>query len=114
MFDAGVDSLLDAFLASLRRLVAEADGDGLDRPSALPAAGGQLVEAAGKLPFGGWREECGGVEAAAIVVEADRHRRVNSGRHFGSWVDGNGVARRSRGTPPDEWGRLMAEVDRRC
>src|SRR5437764_11906594 len=34
MFDAGVDSLLDAFVPSLRRLVGEADVDGLDAPSA--------------------------------------------------------------------------------
>src|SRR5438067_6236949 len=34
MFDAGVDSLLDAFLPALRRLVAEVDVDVLDAPSA--------------------------------------------------------------------------------
>src|SRR5947208_16899973 len=34
MFDAGVDSLLDGFLPSLRRMVGEVEVDGLDAPSA--------------------------------------------------------------------------------
>jgi hypothetical protein len=54
------------------------------------------------------------VEAAAIVDEDDRYRRVHRSRNVRSWVDRHGVARMSfRGTP-DALARLMNEVDRRA
>jgi hypothetical protein len=80
----------------------------------VPEAQEQLVEAAGKLSLRGLQEECRRVEAAAIVDEDDRHRRVHRSRHVRSWVDRHGIGRMSfRGTP-DELARLMQGVDRRC
>lgn len=80
----------------------------------VPEAQEQLLEAAGKLSFQGLREECRRVEAAAIVDEDDRYRRIHRSRNVRSWVDRHGVARMSfRGTP-DDLARLMNEVDRRA
>jgi hypothetical protein len=80
----------------------------------VPEAEEQLLEAAGKLSLQGLQEECRRVEAAAIVDEDDRYRRVHRSRHVRSWVDRHGVGRMSfRGTP-DDLARLMNEVDRRC
>ncbi|HVW33745.1 MAG TPA: DUF222 domain-containing protein, partial [Acidimicrobiia bacterium] len=47
----------------------------------VPDAEQQLVEAAGKLTFRGLREECQRVEAAAIIDEDERYRRVHGRRH---------------------------------
>jgi Asp-tRNA(Asn)/Glu-tRNA(Gln) amidotransferase B subunit len=46
--------------------------------SEVPGAEEQLVEAAGKLSLKELREECQRVEAAALIDEDDRHRRVTS------------------------------------
>ena len=80
----------------------------------VPDAQEQLVEAAGKLSLRGLQEECRRVEAAAIVDEDERHRRVHRSRTVRSWVDRHGVGRLSwRGTP-DDLARLTTEIDRRC
>jgi hypothetical protein len=82
--------------------------------SEVPDAEEQLVEAAGKLTLKGLREDCRWVEAAAIVDEDDRYRRVHRSRRVRSWVDRHGVGRMSAWLTPDELARLMGEVDRRC
>ncbi len=45
--------------------------------SEVPDAQEQLVEAAGKLTLRSLQEECRRVEAAAIIDDDDRHRRVH-------------------------------------
>jgi hypothetical protein len=80
----------------------------------VPDAQDQLVEAAGKLSLQALREECRRVQAAALVDEDDRHRRVHRVRHVRSWVDRHGHGRVSATMTPDELARLMGEVDRRC
>ena len=80
----------------------------------VPDAQEQLLEAAGKLPLQGLREECRRVQAAAAVDEDDRYRRVHRGRHVRSWVDRHGHGHLSGTMTPDELARFMAEVDRRC
>jgi hypothetical protein len=80
----------------------------------VPDAEEQLVEAAGKLTLKGLREECRRVEAAAIVDEDDRYRRVHRRRHIRSWVDKHGFGRMSVWVTPDELARLIGTVDERC
>jgi hypothetical protein len=80
----------------------------------VPEAEEQLVEAAGKLSLRGLQEECRRVEAAAIVDEDDRYRRVHRSRAVRSWVDRRGVGHLSARLTADELARLMTEVDRRC
>jgi Domain of unknown function (DUF222) len=82
--------------------------------SEVPDAEEQLVEAAGKLTLRSLGEECRRVEAAAVVNEDDRYRRVHRSRHVRSWVDRHGVGRLNAWLTPDELGRLMGDVDRRC
>jgi hypothetical protein len=54
------------------------------------------------------------VEAAAIIDEDDRYRRVHRSRHVRDWVDRDGVGHLSfRGTP-DELARLRTAMDRRA
>jgi hypothetical protein len=81
--------------------------------SEVPDAQEQLVEAAGKLSLRSLQEECRRVEAAAIIDEDDRHRRVHRSRQVRDWVDRHGVGHMSfRGTP-DELARLRTAIDRR-
>jgi hypothetical protein len=82
--------------------------------SEVPDAQDQLVEAAGKLTLHGLRDECRRVQAAAIIDEVDRHRRVHRGRNVRGWVDRHGVGRLSATMTPDELARFMGAVDRRC
>lgn len=82
--------------------------------SEVPEAQEQLVEAAGKLTLQGLREECRRVQAAAMVDEDDRHRRVHRSRDVRSWVDRHGVGRLSATMTPEALARFMGEVDRRC
>jgi hypothetical protein len=82
--------------------------------SDVPDAEEPLVEAAGKLTLRELREECRRVEAAAIVDEDDRHRRVHRSRKIRAWVDRHNVARLSAIMTPDELARVMSEIDRRC
>jgi hypothetical protein len=82
--------------------------------SEVPDAEEQLVEGAGKLTLRSLQEECRRVEAAAIVDEDDRYRRVHRSRHLRSWVDRHGVGRMSAWLTPDELARVMGEIDRRC
>jgi uncharacterized protein YbjQ (UPF0145 family) len=107
---------LPAIAAAFRAgLLSEAQAREIaETASAVPEAEEQLLEAAGKLSLRSLQEECRRIEAAAIVDEDDRYRRVHRSRHVRSWVDRHGVARMSQRTTPDELGRLMAEVDRRC
>jgi len=81
--------------------------------SEVPDAEEQLVEAAGKLTLRGLQEECRRVEAAAIVDEDDRYRRVHRSRCVRSWVDRHGVGRLSARLTPDELARLVTEIHRR-
>jgi hypothetical protein len=104
-------------------LVAEAFRSGLlseaqareiaDVASEVPDAQEQLLEAAGKLTLKGLREECQRVEAAAIINEDDRHRRVHRKRCTRAWVR-NGVGRFSASMTPDELARFVAGLDTRC
>jgi len=82
--------------------------------SEVPDAQEQLVEAAGKLTLRSLQEECRRVEAAAIVDEDDRYRRVHRSRRIRAWVDRHSVGRLSATMTPDELARVMNEIDRRC
>jgi hypothetical protein len=57
-----------------------------DVVSEVPEAEAQLVEAAGKLTLRALRDECQRVEAAALIDEEERHRRVHKHRHVRGWV----------------------------
>jgi hypothetical protein len=85
-----------------------------DAASEVPAAQEQLLEAAGKLTLRGLRDECRRVEAAALVDEDDRYRRVHRRRKVRGWTDRHGVGHLSAHVAPDELARLMNEIDRRC
>jgi hypothetical protein len=78
----------------------------------VPEAEEQLVEAAGKLSLKMLREECQRVEAAAIVDEDDRHRRVHRKRCTRAYVR-NGVGRFNATMTPDELAQWMAWLDAR-
>src|SRR4051812_25578516 len=52
----------------------------------VPDAQDQLIEAAEKLSLKGLHEECQRVEAAAIIDEDDRYRRVHRQRRVRGWV----------------------------
>lgn len=78
--------------------------------SVVPYAEQQLVEAAGKLTLKGLREECQRVEAAALLDEDERHRRVHSRRRTRAWVR-KGEGHLSAVMTPDELGRVMAVLD---
>jgi len=82
--------------------------------SEVPDAQEQLVEAAGKLTLRSLQEECRRVEAAAIIDDDDRHRRVHRSRNIREWVDRHGLGHLSATMTPDELARVMGEVDRRC
>ena len=82
--------------------------------SEVPDAEAQLVEAAGKLTLRSLQEECRRVEAAAIVDEDDRYRRVHRSRKIRAWVDRHNVARLVRHHDPRRTGPVMNEIDRRC
>ena len=87
------------------REIAEVAGD-------VPDAEEQLVEAAGKLTLKGLREECQRVEAAAIIDEDERHRRIHGRRHTRAWVR-HGVGYLSARMTPDQLARLMSSLDGR-
>ena len=70
----------------------------------VPDAQEQLVEAAGKLSLRSLQEECRRVEAAALVNEDDRYRRVRRSRSCRAWVDRHGVGHLSARLAPDETG----------
>jgi hypothetical protein len=78
----------------------------------VPEAEEQLVEAAGKLSLKMLREECQRVEAAAIVDEDDRHRRVHRKRCTRAYVR-NGVGRFNATMTPDELAQWVAWLDAR-
>jgi hypothetical protein len=80
----------------------------------VPEAQEQLIEAAGKLSLRALQEECRRVEAAAVVDEDDRYRRVHRGRSLRSWTDRHGVGHLSARLTPDDLARVMNEVERRC
>jgi hypothetical protein len=82
--------------------------------SEAPDAQEQLVEAAGKLTLRSLQEECRRVEAAVIVDEDDRYRRVRRSRKIRAWVDRHNAGRLSATMTPDELARVMNEIDRRC
>jgi hypothetical protein len=75
--------------------------------SELPEAEGQLVEAARKLSLKDLRDECVRVEAAALVDEDGRHRRVHKRRRTRAWVR-KGEGHFSATMTPDELARWMA------
>lgn len=83
-----------------------------DVASEVPDAEAQLVEAAGKLTLRGLRDECQRVEAAALIDEEDRYRRVHKHRHVRGWVR-RGVGHFKAEMTPDELARVMARVDDR-
>ncbi len=78
----------------------------------VPEAEEQLVEAAGKLSLKELREECQRVEAAALIDEDDRYRRVHRKRRTRAWVR-KGAGHFSADMTPDELARLMAVLDAR-
>jgi hypothetical protein len=78
--------------------------------SEVPNAQAQLIEAAGKLSLRGLHEECQRVEAAAIIDEDDRYRRVHKQRCIRGWVR-KGVGHFSSTMTPDELALLMTEVN---
>ncbi|MEW6471817.1 MAG: DUF222 domain-containing protein [Actinomycetota bacterium] len=80
--------------------------------SEVPDAQEQLIEAAGKLSLQGLREECQRVEAAAIIDEDDRYRRVHRKRRTRAWVR-KGVGHFSADMLPDELARFMAVLNAR-
>ena len=79
----------------------------------VPDAQEQLVEAAGKLTLRTLQEECRRVEAAALVNEDDRYRRVRRSRSYRTWVDRHGVGHLSARLTPDELARVNNEVEQR-
>jgi hypothetical protein len=84
-----------------------------DVASEVSDAEEQLVEAAGNLTLKGLREECQRVEAAAIIDEDDRYRRVHKQRRTRAWVR-KGVGHFSASMTADELARFMAGLDARC
>ena len=78
--------------------------------SEVPDTTEQLVEAAGKLTLQGLREECQRVEAAALIDEDERHRRVHKQRRIRAWVR-KGAGHLSAVMTPDELARIMAVVN---
>jgi hypothetical protein len=78
--------------------------------SEVPDAQDQLVEAAGKLSLRGLQEECQRVEAAALIDEDDRYRRVHKERRIRGWVR-RGAGHLSAVMTPDELARVMAEIN---
>ncbi|MGH9004056.1 MAG: DUF222 domain-containing protein, partial [Acidimicrobiia bacterium] len=78
--------------------------------SEVPEAEEQLVEAAEKLSLKELREECQRVEAAAIIDENERHRRVHKQRRTRAWVR-KGAGHFSADMTPDELARFMAVLD---
>ena len=92
-------------------LVSEAQAREIAEVAAeVPDAEAQLVEAAGKLTLRGLREECQRVEAAALIDDDDRYRRVHKHRHTRGWVR-KGVGHFRADMTPDELARLMAMLD---
>jgi hypothetical protein len=113
MFDAGVDDPMGEVLASIRSLVAGFEADGLAAHEAAQVVE-QCAEAERLLAaLRGLQEECRRVEAAAIIDEDDRHRRVHRYRKIRGWVDRHNVGRLSATMTPDELARVMNEIDRR-
>jgi hypothetical protein len=98
-------------------LLATAFGDGLlseaqareiaEVASEVPDAQEQLIEAAGKLSLKDLRDECQRVEAATLIGEDDRHRRVHKRRRTRAWVR-KGEGHFSATMTPDELARWMA------
>ena len=77
--------------------------------SEVPDAEEQLLQAADKLSLTGLREECQRIEAAALIDEDERHRRVHKQRRTRAWV------RKGEGhfMTPGELARLLAQLDAR-
>ena len=111
---AGLLNDLPVLAAAFRQgLLSEAQAREIaDVAADVPDAEEQLVEAAGKLSLKMLREECQRVQAAAIVDEDDRHRRVHRKRCTRAWVR-NGVGRFTAEMTPDELARWMARLDTR-
>ena len=82
--------------------------------SEWPATEQRLLDAADMMSLAELREECRRVKAAAVVDEDEWYRRLRKGRYLRSWTDRDGAVRISARLTPDEGGRLLAEVDRRC
>ncbi len=80
--------------------------------SEVPEAEEQLVEAAGKLSLKELREECQRVEAAALIDEDERHRRVHKKRRTRAWAR-KGAGHFSADMTADELARFMAVLDAR-
>jgi hypothetical protein len=80
--------------------------------SEVPDAQEQLIEAAGKLSLRGLHEECQRVEAAAVIDEDERFRRVRRKRCVRGWVR-KGVGHFSSTMTPDELAILMGAINAR-
>jgi hypothetical protein len=78
--------------------------------SEVPGAEEHLVAAAAKLTLKGLREECQRVEAAALLDEDERHRRVHQRRRARAWVR-KGEGHLSAVMTTDELARVMAVLD---
>lgn len=83
-----------------------------DVVSVVPDAEAQLLEAAGKLTLRALRDECQRVEAAALIDEEERHRRVHKQRHVRGWVR-RGVGHFKAEMTPGELARVMTRVNDR-
>jgi 5-methylcytosine-specific restriction endonuclease McrA len=83
-----------------------------DVVSEVPDAEAHLVDAAGKLTLRALRDECQRVEAAALIDEEERHRRVHKNRHVRGWVR-RGVGHLKAEMTPGELARVMARVNDR-
>jgi len=77
--------------------------------SEVPEAESRLVEAAHSLSLKDLRDECARIEAASLVDEDDRHRRVHKKRRTRAWVR-KGEGHFSAVMTPDELARWMAVI----
>jgi hypothetical protein len=82
--------------------------------SEWPETEQELLDAADTLSLNELRDTCRRVQAAMVIDEEDRHRRIRKGRYLRSWTDRSGAVRLSARLTPEEGARLLAEVDARC
>ena len=108
---AALPLLAEAFRAG--RLSEAQAREIVDVAAEVPEAQEELLEAAGKLPLAGLREQCRRVRATLVEDEAERHRRIHRGRYVRAWVDRDGAMRLSVRCAPDEGAAALAAIDAR-
>lgn len=82
--------------------------------SEWPETEQELLDAAEAVSLNELRDTCRRVQAAMVIDEEDRHRRLRKGRYLRSWTDRSGAVRLSARLTPEDGARLLAEVDARC